>query len=226
MTISSPGYADAVRGPITINAASPYYNSLDVALVRPALPTLPAAPVPTSGLESDTKDTFDGCAALTRGAECELELPGGLSGHYVAAFGHSTPVAFGGWLLVDSEGKVDITVPACFPAGAHKLVIQDADGDVIGWKDVTVAAAGSGCTPRARVARPPAARRPARRRALPTPAPTPTPTPTPTVEGPEPEDAEESDEASDPVDEAGPEAQSEAGRCVSRSAGCSAVSER
>ena len=81
VTISSPGYADAVRGPDHRSpTASPYYLPLDVALVRPALPALPAAPVPTSGLEPDTKDTFDGCAALTPGAECELELPGGLVG--------------------------------------------------------------------------------------------------------------------------------------------------
>ena len=207
VTISSPGYADAVHGPITITTASPY-DSLDVALVRSALPALPAAPVPTSGLESDTKDTFDGCAALTPGAQCELELPGGLSGHYVSVFGHSTPVAFGGWLLVDADGKVAITTPACFPAGAHKLVVQDANSDVIGWKDVTVAAAVGGCAPTGTGSGTPTGGSPTGASTTNADTATPTPTPTPTVE-PTPQDAEEPDEADEPVEQVGPEAQAE-----------------
>jgi hypothetical protein len=207
VTISSPGYADAVRGPITITAGSPYYYSLDVDLVGLALPAVPAVAVPTSGLEPDTKDVFGGCAALTPGAGCELQLPDGLSGQYVSVFGHSTPVAFGGWLLVGTDGAVAFTVPACFPAGAHKLVVQDAKGDVIGWKDVTVAATtGSGCTPASTTT---GGGTGAKSTAGPTVDAVPTPTPTPTAE-PEPEateDAEEPADASGPVDEAGPDAQ-------------------
>jgi 5'-nucleotidase len=53
---------------------------------------------------------------------------------------YSTPVALGGWLLVDANGEVEVTLPANAPAGDHRIVIQDPSGAVIGWAAVTVTA--------------------------------------------------------------------------------------
>ena len=59
-----------------------------------------------------TKNTFTGCATITPGTRCDIELPDGNEGEYVAVFGHSTPVSFGDWKAVDIDGTVTITVPS------------------------------------------------------------------------------------------------------------------
>ena len=150
-------------------------SGIDVTF-QPEKPTDPAVPVPTSGLGGGTKDTISGCTTITPGATCELDLPNGKEGEYVAVFGHSTPISFGDWKAVDTAGTVTVTIPAGFPAGAHKLVVQDANGNVIGWKEVTVpgspATGGTGTSTGGKSTGGSNADT----------AVTPTPTPTPTVE--------------------------------------------
>ena len=169
---------------------------------QPEKPTDPAVAVPTSGLGGGTKDTISGCTTITPGTTCELDLPGGKEGEYVAVFGHSTPVSFGDWKAVDVYGTVTITVPAGFPAGAHKLVVQDANGNVIGWKDVTVpGSAGTGG---------PGGKTTGGSKSSPGTVVTTEPTPAPSVEPsaePEPEESEEPTAPAEPTDEADPEAQ-------------------
>jgi hypothetical protein len=105
---------------------------------------------------------------------------------------------------VDSGGTVTITIPADFPAGAHKLVVQDANGNVIGWKDVTVPglpAAGGTSTGGDSTGGSKSSTA-----VTPTPTPTPSASVEPTAE-PEPEESEEPTDAGGPVDEGDPEAQ-------------------
>ena len=61
---------------------------------------------------------------------------------YVAAFVYSTPVSLGGWQLASAAGEISATLPSGLAAGAHRLAVQDADGAVIGWVDITVLANG------------------------------------------------------------------------------------
>ncbi|PWC06801.1 alpha/beta hydrolase-fold protein [Mycetocola zhujimingii] len=57
---------------------------------------------------------------------------------YVAAFVYSSPVSLGGWKLASAAGDISATLPAGIAPGAHRLAVEDADGAVIGWVDITV----------------------------------------------------------------------------------------
>jgi 5'-nucleotidase len=68
-----------------------------------------------------------------------------LAGTWVSVWLHSTPLNLGGgWLQVADDGTVRVTLPADVPLGAHRLAVQDADGGVIGWTGITIAAAPGG----------------------------------------------------------------------------------
>ena len=62
---------------------------------------------------------------------------------YVAAFVYSSPVSLGGWQLVAADGTIEVTLPTTLAAGQHRIAVQDVDGVVIGWADVTVWADGT-----------------------------------------------------------------------------------
>jgi hypothetical protein len=49
---------------------------------------------------------------------------------------HATQL--GGWHLVSPQGTIEITVPSHHPVGLRKLVVQDADDEVIGWTELRV----------------------------------------------------------------------------------------
>jgi 5'-nucleotidase len=69
------------------------------------------------------------------------------AGEWVTVWVHSTPVRIGTWFLVDASGYVTVTIPAGV-SGAHSLVVQDADGNVIGWQAVTIADPSLAALPR------------------------------------------------------------------------------
>jgi 5'-nucleotidase len=126
----------------------------------PTQPTTPGAPEPTepvtpiipapltapiaAGVDSLTDALEDiitlGDEDLTPGQTLTIFVGTQYAGTYVSAFMYSTPVALGGWLLVDANGEVEVTLPANAPAGDHRIVIQDPSGAVIGWAAVTVTA--------------------------------------------------------------------------------------
>jgi len=64
-----------------------------------------------------------------------------LSGHWVSVWLHSAPLNLGGWQQVNAAGTVSVTLPMNVPTGNHRLAVQDADGSVIGWTAITIAAA-------------------------------------------------------------------------------------
>ena len=57
---------------------------------------------------------------------------------FVSAWVRSTPVNLGGWLTVDAQGTVTVTLPADLRPGNHDIVVQDASGAVIGWSEIKV----------------------------------------------------------------------------------------
>jgi 5'-nucleotidase len=76
--------------------------------------------------------------SLVPGQDVTVDVGSDRAGTYVAAFLYSTPVALGGWTLVDADGLVEVEIPSNAPAGSHRIAIQDAAGAVIGWTSVTV----------------------------------------------------------------------------------------
>lgn len=100
----------------------------------PATPTAPAAndmsPQPTPGFAaSPTTVTAGGNVTVTG-------LP---NLAWVHGWLFSDPAALG-WAWTGASGSVSFTVPANTPAGAHRLALSDADGALLGWVNLTVAA--------------------------------------------------------------------------------------
>lgn len=73
------------------------------------------------------------------------------AGEYVAAFANSTPTSLGGWKQVDSNGYISVVIPASLETGSHRIAVQDANLQVIGWSAVTIAGAASEPTATSRV---------------------------------------------------------------------------
>merc|ERR1711969_493835 len=44
-----------------------------------------------------------------------------------------------GWTLADADGSATLTLPAGLDAGEHRLAMLDADGELVGWAEFTVA---------------------------------------------------------------------------------------
>ncbi|MCW4458814.1 bifunctional UDP-sugar hydrolase/5'-nucleotidase [Microbacterium sp. MPKO10] len=64
------------------------------------------------------------------------------AGEWVSVWLYSTPIQLSdGWVQVDADGNVEVTIPDDVPAGEHRIVVLDANGDVIGWQDITITAA-------------------------------------------------------------------------------------
>ncbi|SEB85888.1 2',3'-cyclic-nucleotide 2'-phosphodiesterase/5'-or 3'-nucleotidase, 5'-nucleotidase family [Paramicrobacterium humi] len=70
------------------------------------------------------------------------------AGEWVSVWLHSTPIMLSdGFVQVSAEGTVQVTIPADAPAGNHRIVVLAADGSVIGWQDITIAAAPAAADP-------------------------------------------------------------------------------
>lgn len=62
------------------------------------------------------------------------------AGEYVSAFANSTPTTLGSWKQVDSNGYISVVIPSGLEQGSHRVAVQDANLQVIGWSAVTVGA--------------------------------------------------------------------------------------
>jgi len=70
------------------------------------------------------------------------------AGQWVQVWLYSDPVLLSdGWVQVAADGYVTVELPDELPAGAHRLAVLDANGDVIGWQSVTVADTGAAGLP-------------------------------------------------------------------------------
>ncbi|GAA3659975.1 DUF5011 domain-containing protein [Microbacterium marinilacus] len=63
--------------------------------------------------------------------------------HYVYAYSEPTGL---GWVQADGEGLASTALPAGLEPGVHRIAVLDADGDLIGWTEVTVGAGGLAAT--------------------------------------------------------------------------------
>lgn len=64
------------------------------------------------------------------------------AGSWVAAWLFSEPTLLGGdWTSADAQGTIAVTVPRDAAAGEHRIAVFGADGELIGWETLEVAAA-------------------------------------------------------------------------------------
>jgi 5'-nucleotidase len=102
------------------------------------------APAPAASLTStlENRITSDD-RSLSAGQTIRIFVGEQYAGDWVQVWLYSTPVLVSdGWVQVDPAGYVTIELPDELPAGAHRLAVLDADGNVIGWQSVTVADTG------------------------------------------------------------------------------------
>lgn len=102
----------------------------------------PPTPAPESALIQALKDLIKAITKFILGQLAGIHVGKEYAGTWVSVWLHSEPVLISdGLVQVDAEGNVQVTVPEDAPVGAHRLVVQDADGNVIGWQDIVVEAA-------------------------------------------------------------------------------------
>lgn len=86
-------------------------------------------------------------SALTRGQHLTIELGADHANDWVAVWMFSTPTLLAGdWMLASGTGSVSVIIPADAPLGDHRIAVFAADGSLIGWAAVTVAADGATLT--------------------------------------------------------------------------------
>lgn len=91
--------------------------------------------------ELENQITVD--SELAIGSEEPIYVGIEFAGDYVSAFANSTPTALGGWKQVDSEGFISVVIPVDLEQGSHRIAVQDANLQVVGWSAVTIAASAS-----------------------------------------------------------------------------------
>jgi len=99
-------------------------------------------PTPDDELTDATRGDVRAPATATRGERIDVTV-GGAGGSQVAVWLHSDPV-----LLTSARVAGDDTVPATIPSdtplGAHRIVVQDAAGSLVGWTDIRIVADDDG----------------------------------------------------------------------------------
>lgn len=64
------------------------------------------------------------------------------AGEWVSVWANSTPTALGGWVQVSANGTVPASIPSGL-VGSHRIAVQDADLQTIGWAPITLVAGGA-----------------------------------------------------------------------------------
>ncbi|MEO2131570.1 MAG: S8 family serine peptidase [Microbacterium sp.] len=106
--------------------------------VPPQPSPLPAPPSP----DTLTPDAAGGITASPTGLPADggtVAITGLPPLSWVAGYLYSTPVSLG-WAWTGAAGTASFTIPASVPGGAHRLVVLAADGTVLGWTGLSVAA--------------------------------------------------------------------------------------
>jgi LPXTG-motif cell wall-anchored protein len=101
-------------------------------------------PLPGSALVDDNRDgvTINPTAAAP-GARVVVSAGADRAGAQVAVWLYSEPVRLATGAL-DASGRITVTIPADAAIGAHRIAVFAANGDLLGWGDLTVTAASGG----------------------------------------------------------------------------------
>ena len=115
------------------------FSAVRTFTVQPKAPAPSTDPTPDDQLVDASRGGIDSPAEGHPGQQIVVEIPGHV-GDTVKVWLHSAPV-----LLTTAEvgqsGYVSVTLPADAVLGAHKIVVQAADGSLIGWDDILITAA-------------------------------------------------------------------------------------
>ncbi len=140
-----------ISGPTVLLLQAPETGTevrIPVTVADPATLPEPPALSPESAAEEDlTPDLRDaislvGGAAPVAGATVIVRVGQEYAGQWVSVWLHSTPIDLG-WHRVAADGTVTVALPAGI-TGAHRLVVLDVNGAVIGWTALTIAAIPAG----------------------------------------------------------------------------------
>ncbi|MCY1693727.1 glycoside hydrolase family 3 protein [Curtobacterium sp. SL109] len=103
-----------------------------------------AAPVPDSELTDANRGDVAVPATAQRGETIAVHLGKQAAGTKVSIWLHSTPVLLAS-PTVNADGSTTVQIPPNATLGAHRIVVQNADGTLYGWDDLRiVSAAGAG----------------------------------------------------------------------------------
>jgi len=134
-------YRAVVSGPIpTLPGGSVTSATSEAATLRLGVPGTPADDIPDELL---TAEAAGGVTVEKTGdRQFVVDLGDDRGAQVYGVWVHSTP-AWAGWAVASADGRIAVTVPADVPAGAHRLVVVDAAGNLVGWVAVVVGADGS-----------------------------------------------------------------------------------
>lgn len=118
-------------------------TDIDASMSIP-IPGFAATAVATDDLTPAEEGEIESESEATQGETIEVLIDEELAGEWVSVWGHSTPVPLGSWVQVSTTGMVSVPISSALPAGEHRLVAQDADGVVIGWAPIQIAAGPGG----------------------------------------------------------------------------------
>lgn len=97
-----------------------------------------------SEIVDSSRGDVDVPATANPGQDLTLDVGDAMAGGYVDVWLNSTPTYLG-LFPVGPSGTVDVTVPATFAAGEHRVVVTDEVGTFVGWDNLRVSgASGSG----------------------------------------------------------------------------------
>ncbi|CAH0125177.1 lamin tail domain-containing protein [Microbacterium sp. Bi121] len=95
-------------------------------------------PLPGTGLVDDNRGgaTVDQ-TVVAPGGQVTITLGAQHAGVDVEVFMYSDPVFLAAGTL-NAAGAITVTIPADAPAGAHRLAVYSADGELLGWANIQV----------------------------------------------------------------------------------------
>ena len=96
-------------------------------------------PVAATAFTEATRGSVSAPSDVRRGESVTITVGTAYAGTTVNVWMHSTPVLLA-TATVSAAGTVRVVIPADAPAGAHRIAVLAADGTLIGWDNVTVAA--------------------------------------------------------------------------------------
>lgn len=119
---------------------SPSPTPTGTASPRPTV-TAPGATAPAEQALTDAaRGGLTAPGSVTAGGSITLMVPAGTPGEAVRVWLFSTPTDLGA-ATVTAARTVTVGIPASVPAGRHRIVVTDAAGEILGWAEITVAAA-------------------------------------------------------------------------------------
>ena len=132
IVLQAPETGTEVRLPLTVASGAEVPGT-------PPPPTTQPQPAPVADLIAALQNAIQVVAGeLRAGERITIFVGTRYAGAWVSVWLYSTPRQLGGWQQVSPEGTVTVTLPDDL-TGTHRLVVLDADGNVIGWQEVTIA---------------------------------------------------------------------------------------